>query len=315
MSKNGSKLAVIKGSKATTVADMLFSLLTLPLSLNYISGEVKETTSPSEQCILLTAVFLILALSRLFRARRFRLIGKPRLIVITQQVEGVAFLICGILPIFMGYTRGLGIQTENLTGAFEDDVRQLVGLIFWVTLLISRIMSIIRNHRWRRTVINVLIIALTLVMCVIAFAGFDCIFVATMIALMALCSIFAVVFGRIRLDVLKEIVRKTYAVEIVLGLLLLIVAFSYVFKFMEPAIPSFEDGLWYCFAIVTTIGFGDFAAMGLIGRILSVILGIYGIIVVAMITSIVVNFYGESKKEAAGSDTAEPEGETPAESV
>ena len=34
-----------------------------------------------------------------------------------------------------------------------------------------------------------------------------------------------------------------------------------------------------------------------IWRLLSVILGIYGIIVVALITSIIVNFYGEMKKE------------------
>ncbi len=45
-------------------------------------------------------------------------------------------------------------------------------------------------------------------------------------------------------------------------------------------------------------------AASTIGRILSVILGIYGIIVVALITSIIVNFYGEMKK--SGVDEAEP---------
>ena len=48
---------------------------------------------------------------------------------------------------------------------------------------------------------------------------------------------------------------------------------------------------------MTTIGFGDLAATSALGRLLSVILGIYGIIVVALITSIIVNFYGELKKE------------------
>jgi hypothetical protein len=33
------------------------------------------------------------------------------------------------------------------------------------------------------------------------------------------------------------------------------------------------------------------------GRLLSVILGLYGIIVVALITSIIVNFYGEMKSD------------------
>jgi hypothetical protein len=35
------------------------------------------------------------------------------------------------------------------------------------------------------------------------------------------------------------------------------------------------------------------------GRILSIILGMYGIVVVSLITSIIVNFYGEMKRENA----------------
>ena len=46
---------------------------------------------------------------------------------------------------------------------------------------------------------------------------------------------------------------------------------------------------------MTTIGFGDLTAVTDFGRILSVILGAYGIVVVALITSIIVNFYGEMK--------------------
>ena len=63
---------------------------------------------------------------------------------------------------------------------------------------------------------------------------------------------------------------------------------------MEENIESFPEALWYCFAVVTTIGFGDFVAVTPIGRILTVILGLYGIVVVAVITSIVVNFYNET---------------------
>ena len=85
------------------------------------------------------------------------------------------------------------------------------------------------------------------------------------------------------------------AAEIIGGLFLLIFAFSYILVFLEPNIETMRDGLWYCFAIVTTIGFGDFSAVTPIGRLLSVILGLYGIIVVALITSIIVNFYGEMK--------------------
>ena len=66
---------------------------------------------------------------------------------------------------------------------------------------------------------------------------------------------------------------------------------------MDEGISSFGDALWYCFATVTTIGYGDVTSVTAIGRVLSVILGIYGIVVVALITSIIVNFYNEMKSE------------------
>jgi predicted lysophospholipase L1 biosynthesis ABC-type transport system permease subunit len=81
-------------------------------------------------------------------------------------------------------------------------------------------------------------------------------------------------------------------------LLAFIIAFSFILPAVEPTITNFWDAMWYCFAVITTIGFGDFYATTLIGRVLTVILGIYGIVVVAILTSVVVNFYNEvSSKE------------------
>ena len=78
-------------------------------------------------------------------------------------------------------------------------------------------------------------------------------------------------------------------------MLLLITAFSIVLPNFELNIATFGDALWYCFAIVTTIGFGDITAVTIPGRIISVILGLYGLFVVALLTSIIVNFYSETK--------------------
>ena len=129
------------------------------------------------------------------------------------------------------------------------------------------------------------------------FSMFSIVTVFFMIDIQAVASIIPIAFSSIRMDVLKRIIKKTYAAEILSGIMLLIVAFSFIMPAFEPGIKNFGDSLWYCFAIVTTIGFGDITAVSAIGRVMSVILGLYGIIVVSLITSIIVNFYGEMKRE------------------
>lgn len=113
------------------------------------------------------------------------------------------------------------------------------------------------------------------------------------LAAISLFTVLKEAFSKIHFATLGEIARKTYAIEILLGMLFLIISFSFAMSILEGF--SYLDALWYCFAVVTTIGFGDIVPQSIFIRTLSVILGIYGIIVVAVITSIIVNFYNESR--------------------
>ena len=125
-----------------------------------------------------------------------------------------------------------------------------------------------------------------------------------------LLKVIAVTFSSIKLDILKKIIKRSYAVEILSGFAVLIFSVAIVLKSYEPSMESIGDALWYCFALVTTIGFGDYTATTGLGRSLSVILGLYGILVVSMITSIFVNFYSETK-DSEYDDDDEDEDEKP----
>ena len=184
------------------------------------------------------------------------------------------------------------------------------GFYYMLAVLIGRVIELIRKRSKLNIVLLVLTVLLTLFIGAATLVMKDptldpegtvpmTAVLATflLIDFQAVASIMPLAFSHIRMDVLKRIIRKTYAVEILSGILLLIVAFSFVLPAFETGINNFWDALWYCFAIVTTIGFGDLYAVSAVGRVLSVILGIYGIIVVSLITSIIVNFYGEMKKE------------------
>ena len=128
-----------------------------------------------------------------------------------------------------------------------------------------------------------------------------------LIAVQTMFHVTTISFATVDMSTLRKIIKKTYAVEILFGIILMIVSVSVILPHFEKQIKSFSDALWYCFAIVTTIGFGDMSATTPIGRFLSVVLGIHGIIVVSLITSIIVNFYSETKdggETTAGGEAA-----------
>ena len=207
-------------------------------------------------------------------------------------IKAVCFLICTVLL---------------LIGGIQPAILRAAGLLFALTLVLGRVLAILEKRSVKRMILNILAIALLLLLFISAHDAFG--IAAIFSILLAMKQILSLAFARIRLSVLKKIIRKTYAAEILFGMLLLIVAISIVLPKLEPGIGRFADGLWYCFAIVTTIGFGDITATTGVGRVLSVILGVYGIIVVALITSIIVNFYNEVKADA---DTEDADASMPA---
>lgn len=101
----------------------------------------------------------------------------------------------------------------------------------------------------------------------------------------------------LKINVVSKIIKKSLVNEILLALLIIIVLCSVYFTVVEPNITSYVDALWYSFSVITTIGFGDVYVVTTFGRILSVILGISGIVVVALFTSFIVNFYNEMNRK------------------
>lgn len=59
----------------------------------------------------------------------------------------------------------------------------------------------------------------------------------------------------------------------------------------EPNINTYGDSLWFCFASATSIGYGDFAAVTPIGRIITVILSVYSIAAIAIFTAVITSFF------------------------
>ena len=99
-----------------------------------------------------------------------------------------------------------------------------------------------------------------------------------------------------RLRVLWNVVRITKADKVLYGFLAVLTAAALLLPPMEPGIASFGDALWYLYVSFTTIGFGDIVPVTAAGRLITVAVSLYGILIVALITGIVVGYYNELLK-------------------
>lgn len=265
------------------ICDMVFSLLTLSCAMGYIQDHFshKDSAAGSVNAFaFFVMTFVLMGIARLFRAFRYRA---------QSRLQFYKFLAYGLVMLAGCLCAGYFSETTSI---------RILLIIYLGSLISDRVISCIVNHRLRSLLMNIVAIFLLVWISADVYASTELLFFVMFFVVMhSLVSILAVSFARINLRSLAKVIRETYATEIISGLLLLIFAFSSILKYIEPGLNSLADALWYCFAIVTTIGFGDFTATTFVGRVLSVILGMYGIIVVALITSVIVNYYGEMRRE------------------
>lgn len=220
---------------------------------------------------------------------------------------------------YSAYCVVLGVMTFA-TGENPVMFAVICGIYFLFPIS-KRVVSILKNHKVRNIIFNVLCIGIFTALLAITVQHDEAtaalsymlggMLTGTVIAVTCLAYILGLALSHVNYAALKKVIRRTYAGEILFGLLLIVIAFSIVLMMAEESIVTYGDALWYCFMLVTTIGFGDLTAVTIMGRVLSVILGIYGLVVVAIVTSVIVNFYNEVKNVKDEDDVDNASAEEP----
>ena len=276
------RLILTLSSTIIAAGILILSSLTIITFSTAIEGGATEI--PAGVPFYILGIFILSGLMSLVKFFKDR--TKPNFI---KFLVMIAFdLVLGIVVLFAKDNPFLFVLTAGL---------------YCATLVVGRIFNILQDHSLRSIILNGLIILLAILLAIGIFVSpitdmeqlqniivVECIF----IVIVAFVEAMSIALANLKVKVLFKVILSTFALEVLFGLLVLMVCFSFVFVAMEPDIATFPDALWYCFAVVTTIGFGDIAAITPIGRILTVVLGLYGLVVVAVITSIVVNFYNET---------------------
>lgn len=93
--------------------------------------------------------------------------------------------------------------------------------------------------------------------------------------------------GRILINILKS----TGAGRFLVSYLIFVLADAALIWIFEPSISTYRDALWYCYAVISTAGFGDVVVTTFIPRLLSILLTVYSILIIAIVTGVIVNFY------------------------
>lgn len=94
-----------------------------------------------------------------------------------------------------------------------------------------------------------------------------------------------------KLRILGEILRNTGADRIIYVFLIFVAICSFVICKIEPGISSWREALWFSFTAISTIGFGDVVVIKPLSRMLTVAMSVYGAVVLAIFTGIVVNYF------------------------
>jgi hypothetical protein len=204
-----------------------------------------------------------------------------------------------VLAILMGFTK---YSIYFLTSTM---------FLYSLTIIVSRLLKIKEDRSIQSIIFNILCMVFVFLFSFVFFfppiyekhatsvsnSNFIIICFSVMILISSSKNVIFPYHKTLRLNVVSRIIKKSMVYEIILALLILVILCSIYFTIVEPSMTSYVDSLWYSFAVITTIGFGDVTVSTTLGRILSVILGISGIVVVALFTSIIVNFYNEMNKK------------------
>lgn len=96
-----------------------------------------------------------------------------------------------------------------------------------------------------------------------------------------------------KMRILWQVIKQTRSDEIILSYLMFVFIGALVIFLVDPAIKSYGNALWYCCVVIFTVGFGDLVATVLLSKIATIVLLIYSVLVLAIVTGVIVNFYSQ----------------------
>lgn len=92
-------------------------------------------------------------------------------------------------------------------------------------------------------------------------------------------------------EVINVFLKDTYLDEILGIFLMVIISFTLGLYLFDPSMNSLFDSLWFVLSTLTTVGYGDVLPNSMIGRAISVVLLIGGVLIFSAITGAMASYF------------------------
>lgn len=116
----------------------------------------------------------------------------------------------------------------------------------------------------------------------------------TMAILLKVFKFFRIMILCIQLfEVIKIFLKDTYLDEILGILALTIITFTLSLYLFDPSMNSLFDSLWFVVSSLTTVGYGDVLPDSMIGKVISLILLIVGVLIFSAITAALASYFNK----------------------
>ena len=99
-----------------------------------------------------------------------------------------------------------------------------------------------------------------------------------------------------RRKILFQILKNSAIYKLIVGYILTFAVIAFLIFLFEPTIKTYGNSLWYCFVSCSTIGFGDMVVTAFIAKVLTVILYIYTVVIIALVTAVITQYFLEIAK-------------------
>lgn len=95
------------------------------------------------------------------------------------------------------------------------------------------------------------------------------------------------------------IFKQTHMDKFLYGFAIYYVISCIVLWIIDPSLKTLGDAFWFGFMIITTIGFGDITVTSTLGRIITAILGVYGIVLFGFVCGVGASYLYEKTRSHA----------------